>query len=135
MSDNKWVLIDANGVSLGRVASLAAHKLMGKDKPDWTPYGDNGDFVIIVNSQKARLTGRKGLNKLYHFHSGYPGGLTTYSYKEMIKKDPAYPLLTAVKGMLPKNRLSSKLLTKIKIYPDEKHPHDAQKPVKIEVKG
>lgn len=135
MNEGKWVLIDAKGISLGRIASFAANKLMGKDKADWTPYSDNGDFVIVINSAKAKLTGRKSTNKEYHFHSGYPGGLSTYKYKDMVKKDPTYPIYKAVKGMLPKNKLSDKLLTKIKIYADENHPHLAQQPVKVEVAG
>ncbi|MCL5891716.1 MAG: 50S ribosomal protein L13 [Deltaproteobacteria bacterium] len=133
MAESKWVLIDAKGVSLGRVAGFAANKLMGKDKPDWTPYADNGDFVIVINSAKAKLTGKKTTDKEYHFHSGYPGGLKSYNYKDMVKKDPSYPILQAVKGMLPKNRLSDALLKKIKVYPDENHPHTAQQPVKIEI--
>ena len=133
MAESKWVLIDAKDVSLGRVAGFAANKLMGKDKPDWTPYADNGDFVIVINSAKAKLTGKKTTDKEYHFHSGYPGGLKSYNYKDMVKKDPSYPILQAVKGMLPKNRLSDALLKKIKVYPDENHPHTAQQPVKIEI--
>ena len=133
MAESKWVLIDAKGVSLGRVASFAANKLMGKDKPDWTSYSDNGDFVIVINASKAKLTGKKTDNKEYNFHSGYPGGLKTYNYKDMVKKDPTYPILQAVKGMLPKNRLSDALLKKIKIYSDENHPHTAQQPVKLEI--
>ncbi|MCL4542408.1 MAG: 50S ribosomal protein L13 [Deltaproteobacteria bacterium] len=131
MAGSKWVLIDARDISLGRIASFAANKLMGKDKPDWTPYADNGDFVIVINSTKAKLTGKKIDNKEYNFHSGYPGGLKTYNYKDMLKKDPAYPIMQAVKGMLPKNKLSDSLLKKIKVYPDENHPHIAQQPVKV----
>ncbi|HEC24785.1 MAG TPA: 50S ribosomal protein L13 [bacterium] len=134
MVENKWIIIDANDVSLGRLASFAAIRLMGKYKPDWTPYADNGDFVVIVNSLKAKLTGRKKTDKEYHFHSGYPGGLKTYSYRDMIKKDPTYPIFQAIKGMLPKNKLSNAVLKKVKIYPDENHPHIAQQPVKVEIK-
>ncbi len=133
MTESKWVLIDAKGLSLGRVASFAANKLMGKDKANWTPYADNGDFVIIINSAKAKITGRKSANKEYHFHSGYPGGLKTFNYKDMLKKDAAYPLLTAIKGMLPKNKLSNAIIKKVKIYEGEEHPHAAQQPIKADI--
>ncbi|MFW0884622.1 50S ribosomal protein L13 [Candidatus Acidulodesulfobacterium sp. H_13] len=134
MVESKWIIIDADGISLGRVASFAAIRLMGKYKSDWTPYADNGDFVVIVNSLKAKLTGRKKTDKEYHFHSGYPGGLKTFSYRDMIKKDPTYPIFQAIKGMLPKNKLSNAVLKKVKIYPDENHPHLAQQPVRVEIK-
>lgn len=133
MSESKWVLIDAKDVSLGRVASFIANKLMGKDKPDWTPYTDNGDFVVVINSAKVKLTGKKTDKKEYNFHSEYPGGLKTFNYKDMLKKDPTFPVKQAVKGMLPKNKLSSSLLRKIKVYPGENHPHMAQQPKKLEM--
>ncbi len=133
MTESRWILIDAKGVSLGRVASFAANRLMGKDKTNWTPYSDNGDFVIIVNSSKTKVTGRKTTDKEYHFHSGYPGGLKTFNYRDMLKKDPTYPIYQAIKGMLPKNRLSDAILKKVKIYADENHPHLAQQPVKLEI--
>jgi len=133
MTESKWILVDAKGVSLGRVASFVANRLMGKDKANWTPYADNGDFVVIVNSAKAKITGRKADAKEYHFHSGYPGGMKTFNYKDMLKKDPTFPVYQAIKGMLPKNKLSDAVLKKVKIYEGEEHPHTAQQPVKIEI--
>lgn len=133
MDKNTWVLIDAKDVSLGRIASFVANKLTGKDKPGYAPYLDNGDFVVVINSAKAKITGNKFNDKEYHFHSGYPGGLKTFSYKDMIKKDPTFPVFHAVKGMLPKNKLSDSLLKKLKIYADDNHPHSAQQPVKVNI--
>ena len=133
MTESKWILVDAKGVSLGRVASFVANRLMGKDKANWTPYADNGDFVVIVNSAKAKITGRKAEDKEYHFHSGYPGGMKTFNYKDMFKKDPTFPVYQAIKGMLPKNKLSAAVLKKVKIYEGEDHPHTAQQPVKVEI--
>ncbi|MCL4427517.1 MAG: 50S ribosomal protein L13 [Deltaproteobacteria bacterium] len=133
MTESKWILVDAEGVSLGRVASFVANKLMGKDKANWTPYADNGDFVVIVNSAKAKITGKKAEDKEYHFHSGYPGGMKTFNYKDMLKKDPTFPVYQAIKGMLPKNKLSDVVLKKVKIYEGEDHPHKAQQPVKVEI--
>ncbi|MDA8401418.1 MAG: 50S ribosomal protein L13 [Deltaproteobacteria bacterium] len=133
MTESKWILVDAKGVSLGRVASFVANRLMGKDKANWTPYADNGDFVVIVNSAKAKITGRKADDKEYHFHSGYPGGMKTFNYKDMLKKDPTFPVYQAIKGMLPKNKLSDAVLKKVKIYEGEDHPHTAQQPVKVEI--
>lgn len=133
MMESKWILVDAKGVSLGRVASFVANRLMGKDKTNWTPYADNGDFVVVINSSKAKVTGKKTTDKEYHFHSGYPGGLKTFNYRDMLKKDPTFPVLQAIKGMLPKNKLSNAVLKKVKIYPDDNHPHFAQQPVKIEI--
>ena len=133
MTESKWILVDAKGVSLGRVASFVANRLMGKDKANWTPYADNGDFVVVVNSAKAKITGRKADDKEYHFHSGYPGGMKTFNYKDMLKKDPTFPVYQAIKGMLPKNKLSDAVLKKVKIYEGEEHPHTAQQPVKVEI--
>ncbi len=133
MTESKWILVDAKGISLGRVASFVANKLMGKDKANWTPYADNGDFVVIVNSAKAKLTGKKAEDKEYHFHSGYPGGMKTFNYKDMLKKDATFPVYQAIKGMLPKNKLSDAVLKKVKIYEGEDHPHAAQQPVKVEI--
>ena len=133
MTESKWILVDAKGVSLGRVASFVANRLMGKDKANWTPYADNGDFVVIVNSAKAKITGRKADDKEYHFHSGYPGGMKTFNYKDMLKKDPTFPVYQAIKGMLPKNKLSDAVLKKVKIYEGEEHPHTAQQPIKVEI--
>ena len=129
----KWYLIDAEGKVLGRVASQVASILKGKHKAIYTPHVDMGDNVIIVNAAKVRVTGSKPANKMYYRHSGYPGGLKAISYQEMMEKDPAFALRHAIKGMLPHNRLGRKQLLNVKIYADENHPHQAQKPEKLEI--
>ena len=130
----KWVLIDAEGHTLGRLASEISKILQGKNKPDYTPYWDNGDNVIVINAAKIKVTGDKYNKKKYYWHSGYPGGIKERTLKEMLEKKPDFPLRKAVKGMLPKNRLARKLLRNLKIYPGENHPHLAQNPEKIEIK-
>ncbi len=126
--DRKWYVIDAEGLVLGRVASKVANVLRGKHKPIWAPHMDVGDFVVIVNADKIRVTGRKAEQKLYYRHSGYPGGLKETSYQTMIQKKPEFVLHEAVRGMLPHNRLGRKMLKKLKIYADAEHPHQAQTP-------
>ncbi len=134
MLKRNWILLDAENVSLGRLASFAANKLMGKDKPDFAPHHvDNGDFVVVINSAKAKITGRKVNDKKYYFHSGYPGGLKVFNYKDMMKKNPTFAIFHAVKGMLPKNKLGDVMLKKLKVYPSENHPHIAQNPTKIDL--
>ena len=128
-----WYLIDAEDKVLGRVASKVAAILRGKQKTSYTPYVDMGDNVIIINSEKVRLTGGKPLQKCYYRHSGYPGGIKQIGFLEMMKKDPTFAMRKAVKGMLPKNRLGRRQLLHVKIYAGDKHPHEAQKPVKIEI--
>ncbi|MHB1663779.1 MAG: 50S ribosomal protein L13 [bacterium] len=130
-----WILVDAKDVSLGRLASFVAGKLMGKDKASYAPYINSGDFIVVINSAKAKVTGKKYTDKQYYFHSGYPGGLKTFNYKDMLKKDATFPVYHAVKGMLPKNKLADTLIKKLKIYADENHPHIAQNPVKVDVKA
>jgi len=131
---NNWILIDAKDVSLGRLASFIANKLMGKDKADYAPYANKGDSIIVINSAKAKVTGKKYTDKQYYFHSGYPGGLKTFNYKDMLHKDATFPVYHAVKGMLPKNKLADVLIKKLKIYADENHPHIAQNPVAVDVR-
>jgi len=126
--DQKWWLIDAEDKVPGRVASTAASLLRGKHKPTYTPFVDMGDYVVIINSAKVKLTGNKSSSKLYYRHTGYPGGLKVRTYSEMMKKDPTFVLRNAIKGMLPHNRLGRRQLLHVKIYLGEEHPHQAQKP-------
>ncbi|MGI6361266.1 MAG: 50S ribosomal protein L13 [Bacillota bacterium] len=123
-----WYILDATGKSLGRLATEAARLLRGKHKPIFTPHVDTGDFVIIINADKAVLTGNKLAQKKYYRHSGYPGGLTEISYKELMKKRPVFAVEKAVKGMMPHNSLGREAGKKLKVYSGENHPHQAQKP-------
>ena len=123
-----WWVIDAEGKPLGRLASAIATVLRGKNKPTFTPHVDTGDFVIVVNASKVRLTGRKLDQKLYVRHSGEPGGFREEPYGKLIARKPELPITKAVKGMLPKNILGRELLTKLKVYGGPDHPHAAQKP-------
>ena len=130
----KWYLIDAKDQVLGRVASTVAARLRGKHKPTFTPFVDMGDYVIIINAEKVKLTGNKVNKKKYIWHSGYPGGLKERSFPEMMKMNPTSILRKAIKGMLPHNKLGRKQLLHVKIYPGEEHPHQAQKPEPMEIK-
>lgn len=132
--ERKWYVIDAEGKPLGRVASKAAHILRGKHKATYTPNIDCGDFIIIINSEKAILTGNKLDNKKYYNHSGYPGGLRERTAREMQEKYPIEMVERAVKGMLPKNRLGRQMYKKLFVYTGSEHPHLAQKPEIMEVK-
>lgn len=123
-----WYVVDAAGQTLGRLATQIATLLRGKHKPTYTPNLDGGDFVIVVNAEKVRLTGRKPEQKIYYRHSGYPGGLKATPYRQMLAKHPERILRFAVKGMLPKTRLGRQQLTKLKIYAGPAHPHAAQQP-------
>lgn len=132
--ERKWYVIDAEGKPLGRVASKAAHILRGKHKATYTPNIDCGDFIIIINAEKAILTGNKLDNKKYYNHSGYPGGLRERTAREMQEKYPIEMVERAVKGMLPKNRLGRQMYKKLSVYTGSEHPHLAQKPEIMEVK-
>ena len=123
-----WHLVDAEGQVLGRLASRLASILMGKEKPTYTDFLDCGDFVIVVNAEKVRLTGKKLSDKLYYRHSGYPGGLKQMTAAEVLRKHPERLIRSAVKGMLPRNKLGRKMLLKLKIYAGGSHPHQAQQP-------
>lgn len=123
-----WYLIDARDRVLGRVASRVAAILRGKHKPNYTPFMDMGDNVIIINADKVRLTGNKAIQKKYYRHSGYPGGIKEKTFLDVMKKDPAFAIRNAIKGMLPHNRLGRKQLSHVKIYAGENHPHQAQRP-------
>lgn len=126
--DKKWVLIDAEDKSLGRLSSEIAIILRGKNKPQFTPHIDTGDNVVVINSEKVRLTGNKLTDKQYFRHSGYPGSEKFTRASEMLAKDPTSLVTIAVKGMLPKNRLGRKLLTNLRVYAGSVHPHTAQQP-------
>jgi large subunit ribosomal protein L13 len=128
-----WYLVDMTNKTLGRAASKIARILSGKNKVTYTPHIDGGDFVVAINAKKIRVTGKKLLNKVYYHHTGYPGGLKKKSLAELLAKKPEEVLRLAVKRMLPKNRLGRRMLKRLKIYPDEKHPHRAQRPVMIEL--
>lgn len=132
--ERKWYVIDAKDVPLGRVASKAAHILRGKHKATFTPHIDCGDYIIIINADKVKLTGNKLEDKKYYNHSQYPGGLRVRTAKEMVEKYPVEMVEKAVKGMLPKNRLGRQMYRKLFVYTGESHPHMAQKPEVMEVK-
>ncbi|MEP7269396.1 MAG: 50S ribosomal protein L13 [Saprospiraceae bacterium] len=124
----KWFVVDADGVTLGRLSSRIASILRGKTNPAYTPHADTGDFVIVTNAEKVRLTGKKSLNKEYQTFSGYPGGQKIKTAKELLIKKPKYILEHAVKGMLPKNSLGRQMFKKLFLYTGAEHPHAAQKP-------
>ena len=129
----KWYLIDAKGKELGRVAVAAANILRGKNKPEYMPNEDMGDYVIIINAASAALTGNKAEDKVYRRVSGFAGGMKEETYNQMIIRKPTYPMEHAVKGMLPKGPLGRKLFTNLHVYAQDKHPHAAQQPVLIEI--
>ena len=131
--ERKWYVVDAAGVPLGRVASRVASVLRGKNKPTFTPNVDCGDFVIIINTDKAVLTGKKLENKFYRYHTGYIGGLKEISYKKMMEEKSDLAVYEAVKGMLPKNSLGRTMLKKLKVYKGAEHNHAAQKPEELKL--
>ena len=131
--EQKWHLIDARGQVLGRLASEVARILRGKDKAIFTPHVDTGDYVVIVNAANVRLTGKKLSDKVYYHHTGYPGGIKSITAAELMEKNPEEVINTAVKGMLPKNKLGRQLLKKLKIYAGSEHQHQAQNPVAKEL--
>ena len=133
--EREWLVIDAEDQVLGRVATKAAQLLKGKHKPQYTPHVDTGDFVIIINADKIRVTGTKASSKEYYRHSGYPGGLKCETFAEAMQKHPERVIEHAVKGMLPKNTLGRAMGKKLKVYTVSEHPHAAQKPRKIELEG
>ena len=131
--ERKWWLIDAQDQVLGRLAVRAATLLRGKHKPTFARNIDGGDSVIIINAEKVAVTGRKRQNKVYHHHSGYPGGLKSETFERVIGRKPAFPVEQAIKGMLPRGRLGRKLFLNVKVYAGSQHPHAAQQPEKIEL--
>ena len=133
--ERRWHVVDAEGQTLGRLATRIADVLRGKDKPVYTPHVDTGDFVIVVNAEKIAVTGSKLDSKMYYRHSGYPGGLKHRTLRDQLERRPTEVLRKAVKGMLPRNRLGRAQLRKLKIYAGPEHPHEAQAPKELEVNG
>ncbi len=131
--ERKWYILDAENKVLGRVAAKAASLVRGKEKPEYVPHQEVGDFVVIINAEKALVTGRKAKDKTYYSHSGYPGGMRDLSYEKLLAKKPAAPMEKAVKGMLPKGPLGRKLGKNVKVYAGKDHPHKAQNPQVIEI--
>jgi large subunit ribosomal protein L13 len=132
--ERKWHLIDAEGQTLGRLATEIARLLRGKNKPQYTPHIDTGDFVVVVNAEKVVVTGNKAEQKVYYRHTGYPGGLRKTSFEAMLERKPTEILRRAVRGMMPKTRLGRQQLRKLKIYAGPEHPHEAQNPQLYEVR-
>ena len=131
--ERNWLVVDADGQTLGRLATQIADALRGKRKPTYTPHIDTGDFVVVVNAEKIQVTGNKLDQKKYYRHSGYPGGLKERTLREQLERRPTEVLRKAVKGMLPRNRLARKQLTKLKVYAGPEHPHAAQQPQPMEI--
>jgi large subunit ribosomal protein L13 len=131
--ERNWLIVDANGKTLGRLATVIADALRGKRKPEYTPHVDTGDFVIVVNAEKIVVTGNKLADKRYYRHSGYPGGIRSRTLAEMLERRPEEVIRKAVKGMLPRNRLARRQITKLKVYAGPEHPHIAQKPEPLEI--
>ncbi len=132
-TEHKWLLVDADGLILGRMAAKIAPILMGKTKPIYTPHVDTGDYVIVVNADKIRVTGKKAQTKQYDYYTHYPGGRKVVSFADMMAKKPEKVIELAVRRMLPKNKLGRKMLKKLKVYRGDQHEHQAQKPEKIEL--
>jgi large subunit ribosomal protein L13 len=131
--ERNWVVVDATGQTLGRLATQIAETLRGKRKPEYTPHVDTGDFVVVVNAEKISVTGNKRTEKRYYRHSGYPGGIKSRTLEEMLDRRPEEVIRLAVKGMMPRNRLARKQLTKLKVYAGPDHPHEAQQPTPMEI--
>ena len=130
--DQAWLLVDAEGQTLGRMATEIAVRLRGKHKPEFTSHIDTGDFVVVVNAEKVQVTGNKAKDKIYHAHSGYPGGLKSISFEKLIVRAPERVIQNAVKGMLPKNALGRAMFKKLKVYAGSEHPHGAQQPQAVQ---
>ncbi|MGC9333199.1 MAG: 50S ribosomal protein L13 [Anaerolineae bacterium] len=131
--ERDWYIVDAEGQTLGRLASKIAPILKGKHKPIYTPHLDCGDFVVVINADKVRVTGRKMDQKFYYRHSGYPGGISSISLRDQLARYPERVLQAAVRGMLPKNRLGRRMIKKLKVYAGDSHPHAAQQPKSLEL--
>jgi len=128
-----WFVVDASDKTLGRLASEIAHRLRGKHKPEFTPHVDTGDYIVVINAEKIRVTGAKATDKMYHHHTGYPGGLKSMSFEKLIDKAPERVLQGAVKGMLPRNPLGRAMFKKLKVYAGTDHPHAAQQPQELNI--
>ncbi|MDW7712154.1 MAG: 50S ribosomal protein L13 [Deferrisomatales bacterium] len=131
--EKEWFVVDAQGATLGRLAAQVASVLRGKHKPTYTPHVDAGDFVVVVNADKVHLTGRKMDQKMYYWYTGYPGGIKGRTARQMLERKPEEVFRRAVKGMLPKNNLGRKMMTKLKIYASPEHPHQSQQPKPLAV--
>ena len=123
-----WFVVDASGKTLGRLATEVARRLRGKHKPEYTPHVDTGDYIVVINAEKVRVTGNKATGKIYHRHTGYPGGLKSMSFEQLIDRAPERAIQSAVKGMLPRNPLGRAMFKKLKVYAGDEHPHAAQQP-------
>ena len=130
---HKWYVVDASGKTLGRLCTEIANRLRGKHKPEFTPHVDTGDYVVVVNAEKIVVTGKKATDKLYHHHTGYPGGIKSISFDKLLVKAPEMIIEKAVKGMMPKNKLSRAMLSKLKVYAGNDHLHSAQQPTLLEI--
>lgn len=128
-----WFVVDAENKTLGRLASEIAHRLRGKHKAEYTPHVDTGDYIVVINAEKVKVTGAKTTDKMYHHHTGYPGGLKSVSFEKLIVKAPERVLQTAVKGMLPHNPLGRAMFRKLKVYAGTDHPHAAQQPQPLNI--
>jgi len=126
--EQNWLLIDAEGLTLGRMAAEIASRLRGKHKPEYTPHVDTGDFVVVINAEKIVVTGNKAKDKMYHSHSGFPGGIKSMPFGKLIEKSPERAIKLAIKGMLPSNPLGRAMFKKLKVYAGNEHPHTAQQP-------
>jgi len=131
--ERDWYVVDATDKTLGRLAAEIAKRLRGKHKAEYTPHVDTGDYIVVVNAEKVRVTGRKATDKVYYDHTGYPGGLKSISFDKLIAKDPAQVIGRAVKGMLPRNPLGRAMLRKLKVYAGAEHKHTAQQPKPLEI--
>lgn len=132
-AQNDWYVIDAEGKTLGRMAAEIAHRLRGKHKAEYTPHVDTGDYIVVVNAEKVAVTGKKATDKKYYRHSGYPGGLKTSTFNEMIENSPEDVITLAVKGMMPRTPLGRAMLRKLKVYAGTQHPHGAQNPAELKL--
>lgn len=128
-----WYVVDAAGKTLGRMAAEIAHRLRGKHKPEYTPHVDTGDYIVVINASQVRVTGNKGRDKLYHRHTGYPGGLKSVSFNQLMEKAPERTIESAVKGMLPRGPLGRAMFRKLKVYAGNEHPHAAQQPQELNI--
>ncbi|HHQ42654.1 MAG TPA: 50S ribosomal protein L13 [Chromatiales bacterium] len=128
-----WYVVDATGKTLGRLASEIARRLRGKHKPVYTPHVDTGDYIIVVNAEKVRVTGRKMTDKVYHWHTGYPGGIKSITLEKLLQKHPERVIERAVRGMLPRNPLGRAMFRKLKVYAGPEHPHQAQQPKPLDI--
>ena len=130
---HNWYVVDATDKTLGRMATEIANRLRGKHKPEYTPHVDTGDYIVVVNAEKVVVTGKKTSDKMYYHHTGYPGGIKSISFEKLIDKAPERAIESAVKGMMPKNKLAKVMLDKLKVYAGSEHPHSAQQPQALEL--